>query len=158
LSGVSSFVQRHLKALKAASPSQGGRPQSGSGSGSGGSGSGGSISKGIAGALGQYSGQGSGGGIFKGIAGALSGISGYGSGGGNGAGQASRTLLMRGCVGLDVAHCQRLLNAKESHTPPLIVDGIFGPKTERKVREFQIRRGLACDGIIGPATLKALQS
>ena len=105
-------------------------------------------------------GHGSGGGVMNGLAGALSGIKGYGSGGGNGAGagQASRTLLMRGCVGLDVALCQRLLNAKESRTPSLAVDGIFGPKTERKVREFQIRRGLACDGIIGPATLKALQS
>ena len=36
------------------------------------------------------------------------------------------------------------------------VDGIFGSKTKEAVRYFQRRNGLAVDGIVGPATLKAL--
>lgn len=36
------------------------------------------------------------------------------------------------------------------------VDGIFGARTYRAVRRFQQRNGLAVDGIIGPATARAL--
>lgn len=32
------------------------------------------------------------------------------------------------------------------------VDGIFGPKTQKAVMEYQIANGLTCDGIIGPKT------
>ena len=35
-------------------------------------------------------------------------------------------------------------------------DGIFGPNTERAVKEYQKSKGLVVDGIVGPKTLKAL--
>lgn len=39
----------------------------------------------------------------------------------------------------------------------LAVDGIFGAHTDRWVKEFQRRSKLAVDGIVGPATIKALR-
>ena len=38
----------------------------------------------------------------------------------------------------------------------IAIDGIFGPKTEEAVRNFQSRTKLACDGIVGPRTIAAL--
>lgn len=37
------------------------------------------------------------------------------------------------------------------------VDGVFGPNTERAVKECQQENGLAVDGIVGPKTWKVLQ-
>lgn len=36
------------------------------------------------------------------------------------------------------------------------IDGIFGTKTQKAVRQFQSNNGLAVDGIVGPKTLTAL--
>jgi hypothetical protein len=39
---------------------------------------------------------------------------------------------------------------------PLNVDGIFGPETAQRVRDFQRSKGLAVDGVVGPQTWTAL--
>ncbi|HSP38889.1 MAG TPA: peptidoglycan-binding protein [Frankiaceae bacterium] len=39
---------------------------------------------------------------------------------------------------------------------PSDVDGVFGPRTEQSVREFQRGQGLTVDGIVGPQTWNAL--
>jgi len=38
----------------------------------------------------------------------------------------------------------------------VVVDGIFGPRTEAAVRQFQQSKGLVADGIVGPRTWPAL--
>ena len=58
-------------------------------------------------------------------------------------------LIKRGSRGEVVKKIQRRLGR-------LVVDGIFGPKTEARVKSFQAAWGLAVDGIVGPITWKAL--
>jgi hypothetical protein len=52
--------------------------------------------------------------------------------------------------GPDVQRLQELLN--------LQADGIYGPGTERAVREYQKRNGLTADGIVDPATWNLLNT
>lgn len=77
--------------------------------------------------------------------------------GGSSGGQGTRTLR-KGMSGMDVARCQNLLNRELAYAPPpLWVDGIFGPKTDRKVCEYQLKQRLQVDGIVGPVTWSALE-
>ena len=59
-----------------------------------------------------------------------------------------KRVLRRGDRGPAVAELQSLIFLKD--------DGIFGPKTERAVRDFQEDKGLTKDGVVGPQTWKAL--
>lgn len=59
-----------------------------------------------------------------------------------------RATLRRGMRGALTARLQAKLG--------LTADGVFGPKTEAKVREFQRANGLVPDGIVGPATWNKL--
>jgi Putative peptidoglycan binding domain len=58
-----------------------------------------------------------------------------------------------GSAGADVSLAQDRLNSSPpSRLPELRVDGIFGAKTLTRVREFQVNRNLAADGVVGPKT------
>jgi hypothetical protein len=57
-----------------------------------------------------------------------------------------------GSVGEEVRRVQARLNRDYPAYSKLVVDGDFGPATDRVVREFQRRAGLDVDGIVGPAT------
>ena len=65
-------------------------------------------------------------------------------------------LLAKGAKGAEVSKLQELLN-KAGATPPLTVDGDFGPGTEAAVTDFQRRNNLPADGIVGEMTRAALQ-
>lgn len=72
------------------------------------------------------------------------------------AGGGPRTIR-RGDAGADVAYAQNLLNARHpGHV--LWVDGLFGPATDRAVRQYQARGRLAVDGIVGPDTWESLEA
>ena len=64
-------------------------------------------------------------------------------------------VLVRGLVGWDVAAAQWLLAWHGFPSGPF--DGRLGDRTDRALRAFQARRGLAPDGRAGPATLAALR-
>jgi len=53
-----------------------------------------------------------------------------------------------------VTQLQNLLRNKGYN---IAADGIFGPKTEAAVKQFQASRGLVVDGIVGPKTWAALR-
>ncbi len=61
--------------------------------------------------------------------------------------------VRRGSSGYVVTVLQRCLNDRGSR---LTVDGIFGTTTEREVKEWQMRAGLMCDGVVGTATWGSL--
>ena len=67
--------------------------------------------------------------------------------------------LSFGSRGQEVTNLQEALNYHLLQAiPALVVDGILGPKTQSRLREFQAVRGLAVDGIAGPKTHRALYS
>ncbi len=63
-------------------------------------------------------------------------------------------LLRQGSRGGAVRTLQAGLN--EVFPRRLAVDGVFGPRTEAAVRDFQRRRRLTVDGVAGPRTWTAL--
>jgi Transglycosylase SLT domain/Putative peptidoglycan binding domain len=65
-----------------------------------------------------------------------------------------RRLIRRGMVGWDVSVLQFMLSRRSAGIRG--IDGMFGSSTHGAVRRFQSRRGLAVDGLVGPATRKAL--
>jgi peptidoglycan hydrolase-like protein with peptidoglycan-binding domain len=65
--------------------------------------------------------------------------------------------LRKGSTGLQVAYLQNLLNARMP-APALWVDGMFGQDTDARVRQYQGRRGLVVDGVVGPQTWGALEA
>lgn len=62
-------------------------------------------------------------------------------------------LLSRGSTGQDVWELQNKLRQAGYN---ISVDGIFGPETERAVRDFQTKYGLSVDGVVGQQTWGAL--
>lgn len=64
--------------------------------------------------------------------------------------------MARGDRNQDVRKLQEMLRKDGINPGP--VDGIFGPRTERAVRDYQARQGLQTDGIVGPKTTAALAS
>jgi hypothetical protein len=56
----------------------------------------------------------------------------------------------------DVGVVQLGLNRVLPKATPLKIDGIFGPRTDERVRQFQSGRTLKPDGIVGPLTLNGL--
>lgn len=62
-----------------------------------------------------------------------------------------------GSRGPAVEELQEKLN-NYGTTPPLVVDGIFGPLTRAAVIAFQQDNGLAADGVVGPLTWGAIDS
>ncbi|MBF0097799.1 MAG: TIGR02594 family protein [Magnetococcales bacterium] len=65
-------------------------------------------------------------------------------------------ILKIGSNGSDVRQLQQKLNEKPHSLPNLVVDGDFGAKTQQAVMAFQEDQRLTVDGIVGPATFKAL--
>lgn len=69
----------------------------------------------------------------------------------------ARPVLRRGTKGQPVRDLQAHLKRNYSlYAKHLVVDGDFGPATEKVVREFQRRARLTVDGVVGPATYRAL--
>lgn len=59
----------------------------------------------------------------------------------------------RGDTGVDVYTIQHLLTARGFATT---ADGIFGPNTEARVKEFEAANGLTVDGVVGASTWEPL--
>ncbi len=70
---------------------------------------------------------------------------------------ASQQYPQRNTYGLAVVYVQNLLNTR-MHSTSLWVDGVFGPKTDLQIRQFQATQRLKTDGIVGPLTLTSLEA
>lgn len=60
--------------------------------------------------------------------------------------------LRRGSGGQAVRVLQIILNTQLEGRPRIPAGGIYGFRTESATKEFQVRHGLAVDGIVGPET------
>ncbi|MFF3024701.1 L,D-transpeptidase family protein [Gottfriedia sp. NPDC057948] len=76
------------------------------------------------------------------------------SSGGSNAVIPTGTVLKKGNRGATVKKLQQKLTSLGYSTKG--IDGIFGNNTDQAVRKFQKDRHLKVDGIVGPATIKAL--
>jgi hypothetical protein len=66
--------------------------------------------------------------------------------------------LSIGSVGQSVRELQAALNqVMPDRLPLLAVDGMFGPKTQGRVKEFQQSKGLVGDGVVGALTRAAIE-
>ena len=61
------------------------------------------------------------------------------------------TTIKLGDTGDDVKRFQQVF-ARMKVLGPDDVDGVFGPKTEQVVKDFQQSTGLVVDGVVGPIT------
>ncbi|MFJ9154250.1 peptidoglycan-binding protein [Streptomyces sp. NPDC102270] len=68
---------------------------------------------------------------------------------------ADQPFARRGTVAEGVENIQRRLN-ELGRTPPLEVDGNFGPRNDEAVRWFQANHGLTADGMVGNETWRRL--
>ncbi|MGM0904680.1 MAG: peptidoglycan-binding protein [Bacillota bacterium] len=66
----------------------------------------------------------------------------------------SSTILKKGMKGAEVKKLQQVLTNKGYSTKG--IDGVFGSNTEAAVKKFQKANKLKADGVVGPATKKAL--
>jgi peptidoglycan hydrolase-like protein with peptidoglycan-binding domain len=57
-----------------------------------------------------------------------------------------------------VQEVMRFHDQSDGEAPPVLVDGVFGARTDAWVRGFQGAVGTASDGIVGPVTWRALVS
>lgn len=64
-------------------------------------------------------------------------------------------VLKRGSKGSEVKHLQALLHRAGA---VIVMDGDFGPNTDKKVKAFQKTHHLAADGIVGPRTWAQLHA
>jgi KAP family P-loop domain/Putative peptidoglycan binding domain len=69
--------------------------------------------------------------------------------------EATPPILATGAKGELVASLQGFLGEQGFYRGP--PDGIYGPATEKAVKSFQIKGGLAADGTVGPGTWDLLQ-
>ena len=68
-------------------------------------------------------------------------------------------LLSAGSRGPDVVNLQSMLNGQPpTLLPSLQIDGVFGARTQARVKEFQRNNNLAVDGVVGPLTLSKLRA
>lgn len=65
-----------------------------------------------------------------------------------------RYVLKRGMTGFEIAALQLLLN--DVRKAGLVVDGVFGPASEKAVKAFQASAKITVDGIAGVGTQTAL--
>ncbi|MBA3292685.1 MAG: peptidoglycan-binding protein [Geodermatophilaceae bacterium] len=68
----------------------------------------------------------------------------------------SRPTIRRGSEGPAVRELQQVLNRWYPSLPRLGEDGVFGERTEDRVKHFQRGSGITADGVVGPMTWRGL--